>query len=82
MFAYEQAFLCMGYHCDIWYEAANFLFLQTKLCNESAEASFKKNAEEEASRLYNRAINSFMKHNSLIYLSYADFEEVRSFTLL
>ena len=79
MFAYEQAFMCMAYHCDVWYEAANFLYQQTKLSDESVEPELKRNAEREASHLYERAINSFMKNNGLIYLSYADFEEVRYF---
>jgi len=30
----------------------------------------------ETVNLYEKAINSFMKHNMLIFLSYADFEEV------
>jgi hypothetical protein len=32
----------------------------------------------ETVNLYEKAINSFMKHNLLIYLSYVDFEEVFS----
>ena len=25
MFAYEQSFLCLAYHCDLWYEATAYL---------------------------------------------------------
>ncbi len=28
LFAYEQAFLCLAYHCDIWHEAACYLHKQ------------------------------------------------------
>jgi cleavage stimulation factor subunit 3 len=76
MFAYEQAFLCLAYHPDIWFEAANFL-------NKESQEYLKVNKETDAKRLinetenlYERAINTFMKDNTLIYFAYADFQEV------
>ena len=74
MFAYEQSFLCLAYHPDIWYEAANFLHEQSKQFkqenkNEDAE-KYAKNAEE----LYERAITDFMQNNLLLNLAYAGFQ--------
>lgn len=34
MFAYEQCLLCLGHHPDIWYEAASYLELSSKLLAE------------------------------------------------
>jgi cleavage stimulation factor subunit 3 len=34
MYAYEQCLLCMGHHPDIWYEAALYLELSSKLLQE------------------------------------------------
>ncbi len=80
MFAYEQSFLCLAYHCDIWHEAACYLYKQSKLFEsndkQSEQINLRQLIENEASFLYERAINSFMKNNTLIYLAYADFEEV------
>ena len=76
MFAYEQSFLCLAYHPDIWFEAANFL-------NQERKAYLKANNEQEANKilketenLFERAIASYMKDNLLLYFAYADFEEV------
>ena len=70
MYAYEQSFLCLAYHCDFWHEAASYLFDQSKLLEGNHEI------QNAANGLYERAINTFMKNNILIHLSYADFEEV------
>ena len=82
MFAYEQSFLCLAYHCDIWCEGASYLYTQSKLFPQVMDTTeqalnLKKNAEKEAGDLYERAINMFMKNNILIYLVYAELEEVR-----
>lgn len=34
MFAYEQCLLCLGYHPDIWIEAASYLEQSSKLLSE------------------------------------------------
>lgn len=34
MFAFEQCLLCVGHHPDIWYEAAQFLDISSKLLIE------------------------------------------------
>lgn len=82
MFAYEQSFLCLAYHCDIWYEAANYLQTQSKKFPQISEISTGENLrsfyEIETANLYERAISSFMKNNVLIHLAYANFEELRS----
>lgn len=81
MFAYEQSFLCLAYHCDIWHEAASYLYEKSKLMTEESMGistelqNLIKSAEISAGELYDRAINTFMANNVLIYLAYADFEE-------
>jgi cleavage stimulation factor subunit 3 len=83
LFAYEQSFLCLAYHCDIWHEAACYLHKQ---CNKQfedrtnlsqKELYLKQMNDEAASCLYERSINTFMRNNILINLAYADFEESR-----
>ena len=71
MYAYEQSFLCLAYHCDFWHEAASYLYNQSKLGIEGYDE-----IQNAAGNLYERAVNTFMKNNVLIHLSYADFEEV------
>jgi hypothetical protein len=75
MFAYEQSFSCLGYHCDIWHEAACFLYNFYR--NKPNAEQLQKEAEHEASYLYERAINTYMRNNLLIHLVYSDFEEIR-----
>jgi cleavage stimulation factor subunit 3 len=84
IFAYEQSFLCLAYNFEIWFEAACYLtnqkeILKEKLTMATDEAStqlIEDLTHNAASLLYERAINSFMKNNSLIHLAFADFEEV------
>jgi cleavage stimulation factor subunit 3 len=76
MFAYEQSFLCLAYHPDIWFEAANFLNQESKILmklNNDIEA---KKLYIETEKLFDRAIDTFMKDNLLLYFAYADYEEV------
>lgn len=85
IFAYEQSFLCLAYHCDIWHEAACYLHSQKKVLAENSIMSddeICEITENAASDLYERAINSFMKNNMLMYLAYADFEEVQYFMFI
>lgn len=77
MFAYEQSFLCLAYHPDIWLEAAAFLIEQSKSFLEAGIETESNKCADDAARLYDRATNTFMKHNTLLYLVYADFEENR-----
>jgi cleavage stimulation factor subunit 3 len=77
MFGYEQCLLVLSYHPDIWFEAANYLQETSAMLAEKSIVALSKQFAEEVSSLYERAINSFMKNNMLIYFSYADFEESR-----
>jgi len=53
IFAYEQSFVCLGYHCDLWYEAGAYLQrLQSQLPETSAADHLqlqKKKIENETS---------------------------------
>jgi len=77
MFAYEQCLLCLGHHPDIWIEAASYLDQSSKILVEKGDANPGKIFADEAAAIYERAINSLMKKNMLIYFAYADFEEGR-----
>lgn len=81
MFAYEQSFLCLAYNFDFWIEAVNYLnsqkeILLNKMDNQLSEEDINDLTENAAATLLDRAINSYMKNNQLIYLVYANFEEV------
>ena len=80
IFAYEQAFLCMAYHSDLWHEAACYLKNQKdalKQLGTLSDDQITEGTDTAAISLYERAINTFMKRSSLIHLAYADFEESR-----
>ncbi|XP_005107016.1 cleavage stimulation factor subunit 3 [Aplysia californica] len=77
MFAYEQCLLCLGHHPDIWIEAASYLDQSSKILMEKGDQNAGKLFADEAAAIYERAINSLMKKNMLIYFAYADFEEGR-----
>ena len=49
------------------------LFISIEMQDQTAGKLF----ADEAAAIYERAINSLMKKNTLIYFAYADFEEVR-----
>ena len=40
MFAYEQSLLCLGYHPDIWIEAATYLEHSSKILTEKGVGIF------------------------------------------
>nr|CAB3234132.1 cleavage stimulation factor subunit 3 [Phallusia mammillata] len=77
MFAYEQSLLCLGHHPDVWYEASQYLSSTSKLMQEKGDTNSSKILSDESSSLYERAISSVMKDNTLIHFAYADFEESR-----
>ncbi|XP_071113458.1 cleavage stimulation factor subunit 3-like [Haliotis cracherodii] len=77
MFAYEQCLLCLGFHPDIWYEAAAYLEQSSKILSEKGDQNAGKMFADEAAAIYERAISSLMKKNMLLYFAYADFEEGR-----
>ncbi|KAL3882786.1 hypothetical protein ACJMK2_029149 [Sinanodonta woodiana] len=77
MFAYEQCLLCLGFHPDIWIEAASYLEQSSKILTEKGDQVAGKMFADEAAALYERAITTVMKTNMLLYFAYADFEESR-----
>uniref|UniRef100_A0A0B7AJR0 Suppressor of forked domain-containing protein n=2 Tax=Arion vulgaris TaxID=1028688 RepID=A0A0B7AJR0_9EUPU len=77
MFAYEQCLLCLGHNPDIWIEAASYLDQSSKILAEKGDQNAGKLFSDEAAAIFERAINSLMKKNMLIYFAYADFEESR-----
>lgn len=77
MLVYEQCLLCLGFHVDIWYEACAYLEQMSRYFSERGDAQLSKKFLDEASNLYERATQSFMKTNMLIHFAYADFEENR-----
>ncbi|XP_052243901.1 cleavage stimulation factor subunit 3-like isoform X2 [Dreissena polymorpha] len=77
MFAYEQCLLCLAYHPDVWIEAANYLEQSSQLLTEKGDQNAGKLFADEAAALFERAITTTMKENTLIYFTYADFEECR-----
>lgn len=79
VYAYEQSFLCLAHNFELWHEAACFLTNQRDVLLQSGKLSDELVTEltyDAAASLYERAINTFMKNNTLMYLSYAEFEEV------
>lgn len=75
MFAYEQSLLCLGHHPDIWYEAALFLQESSKTLQDKGDVDSSKLFLDQASQLFERAVTGVMKKCSLLYFTYADFEE-------
>lgn len=76
MYAYDQCLTCMSYHCDVWLGAANYLITLSKT-EGVKDSSLKKIIEGQLAEIYKKAVNNFMKNNTLIYLAYANFEENR-----
>ena len=75
--AYEQCLLCLGYHADLWYEACAYLEQTSRTYADRGDVHLAKRFLDEASTLYERAIQSYMRSNMLIHFAYADFEEQR-----
>jgi cleavage stimulation factor subunit 3 len=76
MFAYEQCLLSLGYHPDIWYEAASYLHQMSVSLADKGNIALSKQYADEVGNLYERATGTSMKTNFLIHFSHADFEEV------
>ena len=70
-----QALLCLSHHADIWYEAASYLQESSKTLQEKGDVDNSKKWLEEASQLYDRAVQGVLSKSSLLYFTYADFEE-------
>ena len=70
-----QALLCLSHHADIWYEAASYLQESSKTLQEKGDVDNSKKWLEEASQLYDRAVTGVLSKCSLLYFTYADFEE-------
>eukprot|EP00794_Sanderia_malayensis_P012786 gene12786-14097_t len=79
-FAYEQCLLSMGFHPDIWYEAALFLETHSKQMMERGDITSGQKLADEAASFYERATSSLLKKNPLLHFAYADFEESRKRT--
>merc|ERR1719445_978914 len=75
MFAYEQALLCLSHHADIWYEAASYLQESSKTLQEKGDVDNSKKWLDEAGQLYERAVTGVLNKCSLLYFTFADFEE-------
>lgn len=73
LYSHEQCLLCFGHCADIWYEAA--LYLQR--ASETGDPQCGSRWSEEASIMFDRAVNGPLKSNLLIHFAYADFEELR-----
>jgi len=76
--AYEQCLLCLGYHTDLWYEACAYLEQMSRVYTERGDTHLVKHFLDEASSLYERATQTYMKSNMLLYFAYADLQEYRS----
>ncbi|UJR32024.1 hypothetical protein I4U23_019492 [Adineta vaga] len=75
--AYEQCLLCLGYHADLWYEICAYLEQVSRTYSERGDTQLAKRFLDEASTLYERATQTYMRSNMLIHFAYADFEEQR-----
>lgn len=58
------------------YEAASFLEQSSHILSEKGDQNASKLFAEEASNTYERATTGLLKDCLLLYLAYADFEEV------
>ncbi|CAF3639907.1 unnamed protein product, partial [Rotaria sp. Silwood2] len=59
------------------YEACAYLEQTSRTYSERGDAHLTKRFLDEASTLYERAIQTYMRSNMLIHFAYADFEEHR-----
>lgn len=77
MFAIEQCLLCLGHHPAVWHQAAHFLELSSKILTEKGDVNAAKNLSDEAATMFERATNTLLSKNMLLYFAHADFEEGR-----
>ena len=66
----------MANHPDIYFDYTYYLQSMSSQMAEKCDAVLSRHYASEAVKLYERAINTFMRHNSLIYFCYCDYEEV------
>lgn len=76
-FAYEQALLSMGFHPDIWYEAALFLESHSKQMMERGDITTGNKLADDAASFYERATTTLLKSNLMLHFAHAEFEESR-----
>eukprot|EP00795_Rhopilema_esculentum_P005315 gene5315-484_t len=79
-FAYEQALLTMGFHPDMWYEAALFLESHSKQMMERGDITTGNKLADDAASFYERSTSTLLKSNLMLHFAYADFEESRKRT--
>lgn len=77
MFAIEQCLLCLGHHPAVWHQAAHFLDFSSKILTEKGDVNAAKNLSDEAGTMFERATNTLLSKNMLLYFAHADFEEGR-----
>ncbi|XP_035900462.1 protein suppressor of forked [Anopheles stephensi] len=77
MFAIEQCLLVLTHHPAVWHQAAQYLDQSSKLLVEKGDLNAAKVFSDEAANILERAINSVLSRNALLYFAYADFEEGR-----
>ncbi|XP_073238338.1 cleavage stimulation factor subunit 3-like isoform X1 [Porites lutea] len=77
IYAYEQCLQTMGFHPNVWCEAALYLDQVSQKMMDKGDMQGSKVLSDEAANIYERAISGLMKHSMLIYFAYADFEEGR-----
>ncbi|XP_014227135.1 protein suppressor of forked [Trichogramma pretiosum] len=77
MFAIDQCLLCLGHHPAVWHQAAHFLEQSSKILTEKGDVNGAKNLSDEAASMFERATNTLLSKNMLLYFAHADFEEGR-----
>ncbi|EDS40213.1 suppressor of forked [Culex quinquefasciatus] len=77
MFATEQCLLVMTHHPAVWHQAAQYLDQSSKQLIDKGDLNAAKVFADEAANILERAINSVLSRNALLYFAYADFEEGR-----
>ncbi|XP_074613166.1 cleavage stimulation factor subunit 3-like isoform X2 [Acropora palmata] len=77
VYAYEQCLQTMGFHSNVWCEAALYLEKVSQQLMDKGDMQGSKVLSDETAGLYERAVTGLMKHNMLLYFAYADFEEGR-----
>lgn len=75
LFAYEQCFLCLGHHPNIWLEAALFLQESAKLLADKGDVDASKIVLEQAEAIFERCTSGVLTKCLLLHFGYADFLE-------
>jgi len=77
MFAFEQCLLCLGHFPNIWHQAASHLQEISRVLNEKGDVDNSKSINDQIVALYEKAISNLHAKNLIIYLAFADFEELQ-----